>query len=633
VSDRLVRTIDPADRAEASGYDALGRAAAFAYDAVHNLLSASNAVAWEAFAYDVMNSVATADTTINGITFANAWKRDLGGLVTNILYAAGKTVTRTYDADGRLESVSDWLGHTWAFTHDGAAKLTSVLSPGGILSTNAYDLAGRLSGWSIGTVAGRVITRDEAGVKTKENVTAGLFPNPLSPRRAVNAFDAADRLVSATVIGETNTVAETYLHDLSGAVTNIVSGTGSVFTASYDPYGRLSSLSASSVPSVVNSSYDAIGNRVVTGDRIWVPDHADPLKRPLLEAGSNGEPVRYYIWGGGRLLGFISAADDSLTVAHCDEQGSVIALTDEQGAVLHQACYGPYGEDWGQSGANPTPFAWLGAYGVQKLPGNAYQLYITRYRLYSATLSRFLSADPIGLGGGPNLYAYCLGNPLAYIDPLGLCGDQTYGFGSGDYLDDVDQFLYGEGDAIVGALQGLVNFVMNPSQTTMDAMAAIAALDSTIRDFADSVSTAWNSGYRGQGQLVGGTLIAAATIAAPYATSVSTASVGANSSLYRAVGPAELADIQANNGFRNLGPAEGKYFTTSPEAAASYARQAVSGFGDPPYTLIQTSVPNSIFSGLQPAIVDRGIPTWVIPNDRLPGLVPQVLNTMPIPRP
>jgi hypothetical protein len=102
--------------------------------------------------------------------------------------------------------------------------------------------------------------------------------------------------------------------------------------------------------------------------------------------------------------------------------------------------------------------------------------------------------------------------------------------------------------------------------------------------------------------------------------------------LYRAVGPAELADIQANNLLRNLGSAEGKYFATSAEAASSYARQAVRGFGDPPYTLIQTRVPNSIFEGLTPATVDSGIPAWVIPNNRLPGLTPQVLDTMPIPR-
>lgn len=100
--------------------------------------------------------------------------------------------------------------------------------------------------------------------------------------------------------------------------------------------------------------------------------------------------------------------------------------------------------------------------------------------------------------------------------------------------------------------------------------------------------------------------------------------------LYRAVGPSELTDIQKAGVLRNLGSAEGKYFTTSAEAASSYAKQAVSGFGDPPYTLIQTQVPKKAFEGLSPATVDRGIPAWVIPNERLQGLAPEVLDWMPI---
>lgn len=50
---------------------------------------------------------------------------------------------------------------------------------------------------------------------------------------------------------------------------------------------------------------------------------------------------------------------------------------------------------------------------------------------------------------------------------------------------------------------------------------------------------------------------------------------GQTTNLYRAVSPAELVDINSRNAFRNLsGQAEAKYFSTTAEGAASYAKQA-----------------------------------------------------------
>ncbi|NJM37554.1 MAG: hypothetical protein HC845_06645 [Akkermansiaceae bacterium] len=100
--------------------------------------------------------------------------------------------------------------------------------------------------------------------------------------------------------------------------------------------------------------------------------------------------------------------------------------------------------------------------------------------------------------------------------------------------------------------------------------------------------------------------------------------------LYRAVGPAELADINATQALRNLGSAEGKYFTTSSAHASDYAQQAVRGFGDAPYTTIRTQVPTSSLP--LPTSVDGGIPAYVIPNNALPGLKPTVLDSMAVPR-
>jgi uncharacterized protein RhaS with RHS repeats len=42
------------------------------------------------------------------------------------------------------------------------------------------------------------------------------------------------------------------------------------------------------------------------------------------------------------------------------------------------------------------------------------------HRFYDPSTGRYLSADPIGLDGGINLYAYARGNPVKYIDANGL---------------------------------------------------------------------------------------------------------------------------------------------------------------------------------------------------------------------
>lgn len=53
------------------------------------------------------------------------------------------------------------------------------------------------------------------------------------------------------------------------------------------------------------------------------------------------------------------------------------------------------------------------------------------------------------------------------------------------------------------------------------------------------------------------------------------------------------------------------------------------GFQDPPYTIIKTDVPTALLP--KPVSVDGGIPAYVIPNEALLGITPQVMPTMPIP--
>jgi len=103
-------------------------------------------------------------------------------------------------------------------------------------------------------------------------------------------------------------------------------------------------------------------------------------------------------------------------------------LTDEAGAAVWGAVYDPFGmatvnEDLdGDSNAVALSV---------RFPGQYYDvesgLHYNYFRYYDPNTGRYITSDPIGLHGGLNTYGYVEGNPLYWIDPLGL--QNLRGFG------------------------------------------------------------------------------------------------------------------------------------------------------------------------------------------------------------
>src|SRR5262249_9479525 len=97
-------------------------------------------------------------------------------------------------------------------------------------------------------------------------------------------------------------------------------------------------------------------------------------------------------------------------------------------------------------------------------------------------------------------------------------------------------------------------------------------------------------------------------VSSPAAAAVHEAQAGfcaANGSvkLFRAVEPGELADIATRGLFRNPLGIESKYFASTAEEATQEAQMLSRLTGAGPYTIVETSLPSSVFRMLPPGNV------------------------------
>ena len=241
---------------------------------------------------------------------------------------------------------------------------------------------------------------------------------------------------------------ETFTHDLDGNLT----GDGR-WSYTWDAENRLlgmvtlsAATNAGAPRQTIAFTYDWQGRRIrktvsnwIAGDWSLITDHRflyDGWNLLALLDQTNGL-VQSFIWGldasgtmqgaggvGGLLAMTVHTGPNAGTYFYCyDGNWNVVGLVNAaNGALAARYEYGPFHELLRATGplARQNPFL-----AATKYYDWETGLYYYGYRYYSPSTGGWLSRDPIGEMGGPNLYTFIGNRPILGVDTL---GDQGFFF-------------------------------------------------------------------------------------------------------------------------------------------------------------------------------------------------------------
>jgi RHS repeat-associated protein len=411
------------------------------------------------YSYDSLGRL-TAQTNAAGQTTSYAY--DLADQLRSIGYPAALTaldltnpqsqqshisegaVTRSYDADGNLKTVGDWLGKTTSFGYDADEQLSTVTRPNGTSASYVYDhndeltsLADATGTEAVGRSAAGLINSltppvkqaraqaygydgathlTTAGPGAYHTDAADNLNQTLSPsgQAVTQNFDIANELASTSIASQTT---NTLGYDQDGNRTSAVDQSGVRTTYTWDQANELTGYQG---PDHTNPGqtvsdtfvYDASGLRQTKTRNNQLTNQAYDLADGLALMIEDG-PTAYISGPGGLPIEQIDQSGNARYYSQ-DHAGSTSALTDPAGKTLASYSYDAYGNPTNAAQPVTTPFGYTGQYtdaetGLQYL----------RARYYDPATGQLLGRDPLA-PATRQPYTYSADNPLNLADPSGL---------------------------------------------------------------------------------------------------------------------------------------------------------------------------------------------------------------------
>jgi RHS repeat-associated protein len=353
----------------------------------------------------------------NGVSFAR--DLDRSGNITRLGSPGIWEEQQRRDALGHL-ALRDRMGAAGvptAYVYDPAGRLVGASLAGNAASARgfAYDAAGnplaRLSGTTLTRYRVSPANNQIVRAETDGRNTAYFYNGTGSLERAgttLYRWDSQQRLIKVERDGKT--VAEYAYNPFGERIKKVVYAKDqrSVTYFFYDG----NQLVAEAQPNA--------GTVKVTRQYVWLDDAAGSRPIALLQArwdSASSVPERALAAiAGGTGRAAVRAHRTEVFAIVADHTGAPRAVVGEGKRVVWQAEVLGYGE------AKPSPdnLVLLNLRGSNQYFDEETQLHYNARRYLDPASGRYLSADPLGLLGGVNPYAFGDNNPVDRIDPLGL---------------------------------------------------------------------------------------------------------------------------------------------------------------------------------------------------------------------
>lgn len=441
--------------------DARGVTLLYTYDGINRLESVTvegEPNARETFAYDTDKAGHLYQVT-DEVGTHTILRNEAGEVLSRLSIVSGTTLTtsRTYDASGRLDSLTYPSGLVVNYVYDSIGDIDKITAAGAGVSLSdvvrnvQYRPFGPIASFTFGNGEVRAYSFDNdyeleslvSGSSIDRDFSYDLNGNIESFDTRTFEYDVMDRVDRHTGADGTwdykydlngnrewhkeNAVQTTYNYDANATQLLTLSG-GTTETRSYDLNGNTIQIGGRYFDHnelnrfwryrdgslTVTYKHNAFGERQVKDDESTITRFV--YSGPNLLHERVGSIKRDYIYLDGLLVGMVK--NGVLYFVHGDHLGRPEVVTNSAQSVVWNSQNNAFD--------NTPSIDLIGNLNIG-FPGQYYDIengmYYNYFRTYDPSTGRYLENDPIGLSGGLNTYGYVDGNPLSFIDPFGLAGE------------------------------------------------------------------------------------------------------------------------------------------------------------------------------------------------------------------